>query len=350
MSDADVSDITGQLNTLLSEIIKYNDYLNTKSWYFPGDQTFLWIHGQSDTSEVFYDDTMGIYCKYDQLEKDDISPIMYYDPRYSIEYVKNYNQLYFNYAICHYSDNTYGVVDLASSANVIVNYDLNTDMLVEALELYAAATVMDKKNVLINNGVSQSTLDKLLSTDERKTIYNQHVSELKSKLGVKEAFVSYKASVEELGLWYLTSDNVEHVEEMVEVYKEAIDKLYDIAKTAAENGGTIINCINSAATNIVGNKYSYINISQIMVCINNETKVDADENDTTLDELYNRIIDAQTKEATNEATVKIVKIALIVNVVIIALTFFSMLVCSVYSNIRIAILDAKNKGENESKE
>ena len=90
---------------------------------------------------------------------------------------------------------------MASSANVIVNYDLNTDMLVEALELYAAATVMDKKNVLINNGVSQSTLDKLLSTDERKTIYNQHVSELKSKLGVKEAFVSYKASVEELGLW-----------------------------------------------------------------------------------------------------------------------------------------------------
>ena len=136
----------------------------------------------------------------------------------------------------------------------------------------------------------------------------------------------------------------------MEVYKEAIDKLYDIAKAAAENGGTIINCINSAATNIVGNKYSYINISQIMVCINNETKVDADENDTTLDELYNRIIDAQTKEATNEATVKIVKIALIVNVVIIALTFFSMLVCSVYSNIRIAILDAKNKGENESKE
>ena len=341
-----ISDINSTLESLLEEIQKDKVYLDSKSWYFAGSSTYRIIHGQNLEQTGFFE-IDGVKCKYDQVPADVIIMDMFYDPRYNAAYVDQYNQSYTSYAIAYTSDgsiNTYSRINLIQHAeetfaNEEALYDINnTSLRYKAIQAYAAAYVMDKLDIIYNaigsNGKTVVTnfINKMRKS-EAGSIIETHITKLNSKLGIsaQKAFYRYKASMDEMNLWYISDSDKEAVAEHLKTYKENIEKLYEIAYTAAENGGTLINCINSNRSDITGNIDSDINIAQIMVCINTEITATEDTEDD-LNEYFKEIVEEISSDIKKSGIKKVAIIGGIVCGIIIVLSIGIMIALSIYEH------------------
>lgn len=339
-----IDDINSSLEYLLNEIQKGKSYLDTKSWYFAGSSTYRIIHGQNLEQTGFFE-IDGVKCKYDQVPADVIIMDMFYDPRYNAAYVDQYNQNYTSYAIAYTPDgsiNNYSIINLKQHAEIFINdglYEIdNTSLRYKAIQTYAAAYVMDKLDVIYNaigsNGESavKAFLTKMKGT-EGSNIIETHITKLNSKLGVsgQKEFYRYKASTDEMNLWYITDSDKSTFADLIKTYKENIEKLYEIAYTAAENGGTLINCINSNRPDITGNIDSNINIAQIMVCINTEVTATEDTEDD-LNEYFKEIVEEISNDIKKSGIKKVAIIGGIVCGIIIILSIGIMIALSIYEH------------------
>lgn len=347
MSTAETSAISALLSDLLAEITDCNNYINSKTWFFAGKSTYWIIHGKNKNTGLMYSDTYDVNYKYDQLDADTITKEMFYDPRYKVDFVKQYNTNYNSYCIaCKNRDGsaTYYLIDLDtafSDISAALNGTSSEDTKWKAIETYAAAKAMGKISILVSHGLDETALNTWYNKNsEVKKAVDVDVQSLKlSKFGldsVNDKFVYYKASVDEKDLWYVTENDLKVMNSMIKEYKEAYDKLFKIAYEAASSGGTIVNCINNAANNTIsGNDYSYINISQIMVCMASDTDITASTNDD-LDSYFNSIVEELSKEASKEKSIKVIVISVIICIAIFTLFLVYVIGMKVYANYKIS--------------
>ena len=355
MSAADTSTISAILSDLLAKIVDCKNYLNSKSWYFAGKSTYYILHGKNNNKSVFYNDTLQVNCKYDQIDEDKVTQEMFYDPRYKLEFVQQYNTNYNHYCIgWDTKKQDYYLVDLDTDYKYI-GYSINGNNQTSdtthryAAQVYAAAKAMEKLSFLKTNGLSEDVTTQWYNDVEIKKTVDECVLKLKTgKFGldsVSDTFVRYQANIDEMDLWYDTANDINNFNNMLNEYKESIDKLYEIASKAASSGGTIINCINNANNNnISGNKYSYVQISQVMVCMASDTDIDASTNDD-INEYFDYIVETLSKKASKERSIKIIVISVIISLVILGLFVAYAIGINVYKNNKIKKLRSVSDGK-----
>ena len=332
--------MSNTIENLLSVIGDINDTISTRRWYFSGAKTYKIIHGKSDITTVF-EDTDGVPAKYDQQDADTLTGDMFYDPRYRTGYAKEYNQTYTNYVISINDESKYYAMNLKSAMSdqnviyVLAGYDTNDTAAHASLrKIIAAATVMNKLDIIYAIDTNyKSYIDKYLSNSENSSAVDKIKSTLRNHFGLSsgELFNSYEAGIDESACWYVSDEEKAYLNQFVEEYKEAVDKLYDLAEKAAENGGTIINCINYNKPTIANNKYSYINISQIMVCVNSSRTTTASD----LDELIDEYIKNESDELTKENRKKIIIISIIIAIAILFVSTIIMVSFKIWSASKI---------------
>lgn len=330
----DISDISGQLSSLLSKIAEYEKKLNQKSWYFAGSKTFMLLHGISNQKDIFTNES-GTPCKWDQVDSSVITNSLFYDPRYDEDYVRTYNSSYKSYVIGVSNSGGFSAMDLKDHYKSILNAASEGENFLEAIHTYAAAIAMDKVSVLTSYDESlERSISSLNDISEFKSTVATEITKIRSEvLGLEtgDTFSSYKADVNNMEYWYITAQDAAVFNTMIKDYKEAIDALYNLAKTAADNGGTIVNCINSINNSPISeNKYSYINISQIMVCVANEENTTIEDIDD-LDAFFALIV----SDLKNMKTKRVNKIAIIITIIVCAIIIIisigSIAICGIYA-------------------
>ena len=369
----DVSAVSQTLMNMLKQISALNDQLNLKSWYFAGSQTFLIIHGKGTD---YYDSTLGVSIHFDGITEDYVEN-MYYDPRYYVKYVQEYNSNYAKYAIGPAesgSSNQFSVIDLTSYSQYLSQYIeyINDDEVAStyrenALRAYTAAITMNKLELTEPSNWTEAKenkawvdyLDENLS-DEFKNEAIDYMNDIKSELfnldeGVP--FVSYKADTDDRDLWYDTDSEKQEIDKVIEEYKELIDDMVETAKIAAANGGTIINCVSYAFLNVVNSKYNYINVAQTLSCIANETEEDGSSVETVdgseLTDNVNSIIQIMENDASaaeqSEMNKKTILICVIVCLAVVIFWVVELVSVRVYASIRRSKYkkDVNNEVKNE---
>lgn len=351
--------MSNTFENLLSRIGEINDIISSRRWYFSGAKTYKIIHGISTQIGIFDDD--GVPAKYDQESSDTITTKMFYDPRYREGFAKQYNQSYTNYVISISDESNYYAMNLQSAMedsnvkNALNGYSFSDDGVrisahANLRKIIAAAKAMNKLDIITRMDSSyEDKISAYYKNSENKSVIDSLIIKLRGHfgLGSDEEFNSYEALVDEPLCWYVSDDEKSILENAIEEYKTAIDKMYELAEKAAESGGTIINCINYNKPTISDNKYSYINISQIMVCISTTRTTSASD----LDELIEEYIDEASDILTKENRKKIVIISIIIAAVILLTSSIVMISFKIWSSSKIKneAKKAETKKEEEKK-
>ena len=336
-SSDDSADVTGVSQILIGllQVIRLNRELDKKSWYFAGKKIKQLVHGTgTDTDTKEYDGESKEYI-YD----------MWYNPRYDPAYVTEYNQTYYKYAISVDNDGNYDVMNLLENTSAFYRYiqsggtDGNYD---DAVNICAAAYAMNKLSITVPNNYD-GTADEWASsvesiiTNEGSSTFKEFrdavvykTKQLSKLFGNDGAFTYYKAGIDKKYLWYETENDEEYIAKMVQKYESLVDELLEIASEAASNGGTIVNCVTNSFSNIQDTSDSYISISQVLVCIANNTDiVIGTQSDDDVNFIISTLETVAQKQSTTAYNKKATISCVIICVLIVFIWVFEMIVVGV---------------------
>ena len=354
---ADVTAVSQILIGLLQEIVRLNKELDKKSWYFSGKKIKQLVHGtgtDTDTKE------------YDGETKEYVAD-MWYNPRYDPAYVTEYNQTYYKYAIAVTESGGYEVVDLLNNSTHLQKYIQNqsSDDFPDAVTVCAAAYAMNKLEVTAPDDADMdstewaSTIENILkypsnTYKEFAADVMTQVKKLTTFFGNDGAFTYYKASISNRNLWYETQNDEEYIEKLVQKYESLVAELLEIASEAASNGGTIVNCVTNSFSNITDTSDSYISISQVLVCIANNTDiVIGNQSDDDVNFIISSLETVAKQQSTKEYNKKATISCVVICVIIILVWVFEMIVIGVITKkkqkkfTKVATKAVANEGASE---
>lgn len=331
---ADVTAVSQILIGLLQEIVRLNRELDKKSWYFAGKKIKQLVHGtgtDTDTKE------------YDGETKEYVTD-MWYNPRYDPAYVTEYNQTYYKYAISVTESSGYDVVNLLENSGYLQSYiqSPSTVYFNDAVTVCAAAYAMNKLEVTAPRDDLEMDSTKWASKIENILLYPtdtyeefayavlKQVNALTTLFGNDGAFTYYKAGIDKKYLWYETQNDEEYIEKMVQKYESLVTELLEIASEAASNGGTIVNCVTNSFSNITDTSDSYISISQVLVCIANNTDiVIGNQSDDDVNFIINSLETVAKQQSTTEYNKKATIFCVVICVIIVLVWVFEMIIVGV---------------------
>ena len=343
----DVSAISEQLLEILTKISEINDVMNSKSWYFSGAKTFHIKHGVGDD---YYDQDLQMDVHYDN-STEAYTTEMYYDPRYYSQYVYSYNTTFTKYAIAPTdigATTGYMVIDLTKYKTYLASYieassSEKSTYHDNALRVYSAALTMNKleltepTNWRTGRDSTETWTDYLTSNlssqfiEEANNIMDTIKREI-FNIATTITFTYYKAEVDDSNLWYETEQDKTSIAELITTYEELYNDLIVIAKAAASSGGTIVNCIVYAYTNITNSQYSYITISQILSCIANNitTTVDGETYTDNVNEIIAELEEVASEEEQKSMDKTAIFICIIVCILILVFWVIELVVVKIF--------------------